>query len=186
MCQNYCLGVRRVGDDLVVRVIGRLLSCGRWIGQETVDELTRLAGRGRLYIDFGLIPSMASSSLRDIIVLQRSVAASGGCVVLCGLRPSLEEMFRILGLGRLFELRGEGPPGGCGPLPDPSWLAWNDGAIRKMALSIYDDRTFERLPLLADALEDAGCADKDILGHCRGSGEHVRECWVVNLLLGKS
>ncbi len=66
-----------------------------------------------------------------------------------------------------------------------SWLAWNDGAIRKMAQVIYDDRAFDRLPLLADALEDAGCTDAAILGHCRGGGEHVRGCWVVDLLLGK-
>ena len=68
----------------------------------------------------------------------------------------------------------------------PGWLAWNDGAIRKMAQLVYDERTFDRLPLLADALEDAGCTDAAILGHCRGGGEHVRGCWVVDLLLGKS
>ena len=69
---------------------------------------------------------------------------------------------------------------------NPSWLAWNDGAIRKMAQAIYDARAFDRLPLLADALEDAGCTDADILAHCRSGGEHVRGCWVVDLLLGKS
>ena len=69
---------------------------------------------------------------------------------------------------------------------DPSWLAWNDGAIRKMAQAIYDARAFDRLPLLADALEDAGCTDAAILSHCREPGEHVRGCWVVDLLLGKS
>ena len=68
----------------------------------------------------------------------------------------------------------------------PSWLAWNDGAIRKMAQAIYDGRAFDRLPLLADALEEAGCADADILSHCREPGEHVRGCWVVDLLLGKA
>ena len=51
---------------------------------------------------------------------------------------------------------------------------------------MYEDRAFDRLPLLADALEDAGCADADILVHCRNGGEHVRGCWVVDLLLGKS
>jgi hypothetical protein len=71
------------------------------------------------------------------------------------------------------------------PIP-PSQLAWNDGAIPKMAQSIYDDRAFNRLPRLADALEDAGCDDADILSHCRTPGEHVRGCWVVDLLLGKS
>ena len=68
----------------------------------------------------------------------------------------------------------------------PAWLAWNDGAIRKMVQAIYDTRAFDRLPLLADALEDAGCTDADLLGHCRGPGPHVRGCWVVDLLLGKS
>ncbi len=68
---------------------------------------------------------------------------------------------------------------------DLSWLAWNDGAIPKMAQSIYDGRSFDLLPLLADALEDAGCTDAAILGHCRGGGIHVRGCWVVDLLLGK-
>jgi len=69
---------------------------------------------------------------------------------------------------------------------DLSWLAWNDGAIPKIAQVIYDNRAFDHLPLLADALEDAGCDDADILSHCRTPGEHVRGCWVVDLLLGKS
>ncbi len=71
-------------------------------------------------------------------------------------------------------------------LLEQSWLAWNDGAIRKMAQLIYGDRAFDRLPMLADALEDAGCTDADLLAHCRSGGEHVRGCWVVDLLLGKS
>ena len=66
-----------------------------------------------------------------------------------------------------------------------TWLAWNDGVVRKMAQAVYEERAFDRLPLLADALEDAGCADADILAHCRGGGEHVRGCWVVDLILGK-
>ncbi len=68
---------------------------------------------------------------------------------------------------------------------DSSLLAWNDGTVRKMALVTYDERAFDRLPLLADALEDAGCSEAEILAHCRGPGPHVRGCWVVDLLLGK-
>lgn len=67
-----------------------------------------------------------------------------------------------------------------------SVLAWNGGMVRRMAESIYDERAFDRLPILADALEEAGCTDADILNHCRQPGEHVRGCWVVDLLLGKS
>jgi hypothetical protein len=72
------------------------------------------------------------------------------------------------------------------PVPiDRSCLAWNGGAVRKMAQRIYDDRRFADLPVLADALEDADCGDAAILAHCRGPGEHVRGCWVVDLLTGR-
>lgn len=68
---------------------------------------------------------------------------------------------------------------------DPAWLTWNDATCPKIAQAIYDERAFDRLPVLADSLEEAGCTDADILGHCRSGGEHVRGCWVVDLLLGK-
>jgi hypothetical protein len=78
----------------------------------------------------------------------------------------------------------------CGHLFHPisvgaSWLAWNGGTASKVAQAIYDQRRFADLPILADALEDAGCTDRHILDHCRSGGEHVRGCWVVDLLLGK-
>jgi hypothetical protein len=69
---------------------------------------------------------------------------------------------------------------------DPAWLKWNKGVVRKLAQAIYDERAFERLPVLADALEEAGCRDAGILGHCREPGEHARGCWVIDLLLGKN
>lgn len=67
----------------------------------------------------------------------------------------------------------------------PAWAAWNGGTVVKLARAIYEDRTFDRLPILADALEEAGCDNADILAHCRQRGEHVQGCWVVDLLLGK-
>jgi hypothetical protein len=66
-----------------------------------------------------------------------------------------------------------------------AWLAWSGGTVRTLAQAIYDERAFDRMPILADALEDAGCDDADILAHCRGDGPHVRGCWVVDLILGK-
>ena len=65
------------------------------------------------------------------------------------------------------------------------WLTWRDGTVPKVAQSIYDDRVFADLPILADALEEAGCDNADILAHCRSGGEHVRGCWVIDLILGK-
>jgi hypothetical protein len=62
-------------------------------------------------------------------------------------------------------------------------LAVEDGGQQRQG--IYNGRAFDDLPVLADALEDAGCTDRDILEHCRSGGEHVLGCWVVDLLLGK-
>jgi hypothetical protein len=65
---------------------------------------------------------------------------------------------------------------------DPSWLT---PTVLSLAQGIYEGRAFDRLPILADALQDAGCDNEDVLDHCRGPGPHVRGCWVVDLVLGK-
>jgi hypothetical protein len=66
-----------------------------------------------------------------------------------------------------------------------NWLAWDGGAVPALAQAIYDERAFDRLPVLADALEEAGCDHAGLLSHCRARGVHVRGCWVVDVLLGK-
>jgi hypothetical protein len=76
-----------------------------------------------------------------------------------------------------------------GPLPfrsvtlNPSWLTSDATGL---AAGIYAERAFDRLPILADALQDAGCDDQGLLDHCRGEGPHVRGCWVVDQVLGKA
>jgi hypothetical protein len=67
---------------------------------------------------------------------------------------------------------------------DPSWLTWGDGASVSLARAIYQRHDFRDLPVLADALEDAGCTEEGLLNHCRDGGAHVRGCWAVDLLLG--
>jgi hypothetical protein len=65
---------------------------------------------------------------------------------------------------------------------DPVWLTSD---VLALARGIYEDRAFDRMSILADALQDAGCDSDDILIHCREPREHVRGCWVVDLVLGK-
>ena len=65
---------------------------------------------------------------------------------------------------------------------DPSWLT---PTVKALAQSIYDDRDFDQMPILADSLEKAGCDNQEILGHCRGMGPHVRGCWALDAVLGK-
>jgi hypothetical protein len=71
----------------------------------------------------------------------------------------------------------------CPVTCDPEWRT---STVLALAQGIYDERAFDRMPILADALQDAGCDNAEILDHCRGPGPHVRGCWVVDLLLGKS
>jgi hypothetical protein len=68
------------------------------------------------------------------------------------------------------------------PTVHPGWLT---PTVRSIAQAVADDDDFGRLPILADALEDAGCADPAFLGHCRDPAlAHARGCWVVHQLLG--
>jgi hypothetical protein len=65
---------------------------------------------------------------------------------------------------------------------DPSWKSTE---VTTLAQVIYDERAFHLLPNLLEALEEAGCTNKEILAHCRGPGPHVKGCWVVDAILGK-
>lgn len=65
---------------------------------------------------------------------------------------------------------------------DRDWLTSTATGIAQL---MYDSRDFSAMPILADALQDAGCNDEDILNHCRQPGEHVRGCYLVDLVLGK-
>ncbi len=61
---------------------------------------------------------------------------------------------------------------------------WRTEAVSSLAEGVYRERAFDRLPILADALEEAGCAEEAVLAHCRGDDPHVRGCWVIEGLRG--
>jgi hypothetical protein len=65
---------------------------------------------------------------------------------------------------------------------NPSWLT---STVTTLARQMYDSRDFSPMPILADALQDAGCELEEILNHCRGEVDHVRGCWAVDLILGR-
>ena len=62
---------------------------------------------------------------------------------------------------------------------------WRTDTAIALARQMYESRDFGAMPILADALQDAGCDNEGVLNHCRGPGPHVRGCWVVDLVLGK-
>lgn len=100
--------------------------------------------------------------------------------------------FRWLGPGEAAECAEQGNLLRCifvnpfrPPVIQPAWLSWNGGAVVALARTIHAERRFDDMPVLADTLQDAGCHEADLLSHCRQPGEHVRGCWVVDLILGK-
>jgi hypothetical protein len=78
-----------------------------------------------------------------------------------------------------------GNPFGPPPRIDPAWLKWHDGTVLRLATGIYEQRAFERMPLLADMLLDVACDDEALLGHLRGGGPHALGCHALDALLGK-
>jgi hypothetical protein len=69
---------------------------------------------------------------------------------------------------------------------DPVWLAWGGGVIPRLARGIAAEGAYDALPILGDALEEAGCSDRTILDHCRAGGRHTRWSWLVALILARS
>jgi hypothetical protein len=70
-----------------------------------------------------------------------------------------------------------------GPVtPDSGWLT---STVVMLAEGIYQQKAFDRLPILADALQEAGCDSERVLNHCRSEGPHVRGCWVIDMLTGR-
>jgi len=95
-------------------------------------------------------------------------------------------------------------------LVEAQWLNWKGGLVAKIARTIYEEQTFNQMPVLADALEEAGCTSAELLAHCRqpvdhlwnalnlpnqwdrwkadcagGDSGHVRGCWALDLILDK-
>jgi hypothetical protein len=114
-----------------------------------------------------------------------------GLSLSCGFsKAGLDRVERTNGWAKGAQLTGQyqpfllreifGNPFRCVTLA-PRWLT---PRVVSLARTVYDGGTFEQLPALAEALQEAGCGEPDFLSHCRGLGQHVRGCWVVDSLLG--
>jgi hypothetical protein len=169
-----CACWRRWGEDLARRGRGpRLL--------ETAGDLERLAD--------GRAPLRPLDEWATTLLAHPAWVAAGQTV-------------RAL-LGRGDETGAPGPiarllrdlfdPFRPPPIAEPAVRAWHGGAVVRLARSAYEDREMPagtldrtRLAVLADMLEEAGCADPRLLGHLRGPGPHVRGCFAVDAILGES
>jgi hypothetical protein len=179
--------LRKIGDRLSERK-ARLLLCAWWgpragrherslqalalaerAADDRASEAELLAARaGAPPGHYGdVITALAAADARKAVVHMSWPARYGNRLQLCAL---VRELF-----GSPFR------PVTC----EPFWLLANGGAARQLAEVIYEDKSFADLPLLADALEDAGCASELLLDHLRSGGPHARGCWALDLLLGE-
>ncbi|HEY7153521.1 MAG TPA: hypothetical protein VH575_06150 [Gemmataceae bacterium] len=156
-----------------------------------------------------VIPAIELEPLHRADGFHEEYLAGARLVQAALLRDLFGNPFRVVSINPVWLLRGSGrsPRGLSAPgyrvlssdgelLSHPphqeaqGWRSpfrpWERGPVEELARTIYDKRAFERLPVLADALEEAGCSDEIILRHLRGPGPHVPGCWVIDLLLNKN
>jgi hypothetical protein len=147
---------------------------------DDLSEARELAA-GSVYRAFATHPAGAAGQARYCCT-HAAVATSGPANEAAAERAEGGEQCRLLGdiFGGLFRR----PP--AVPLHVPAWCGG-------LAQAAYDNRDLPaghldpaRLAVLADALEDVGCADAELLGHLRSAGPHVRGCWGLDVLAGRT
>jgi hypothetical protein len=137
------------------------------------SQMRQAVGNARWAVRLATLPRRAEGIIQGVQGVLRAVELTGGKVqqtagLLC---DSIRDI-----IGNPFHV----------PAIDPAWLQHGDGRARKLAKTIDASGRYEDLPLLADALEEAGCKEDSILAHCRGPGPHLPGCWVPELLLEKT
>jgi anti-anti-sigma factor len=177
------MAAERVADGFAVHPLGPIQRDNSWLNEERLLGLAEQIGAGRLYLDCRRFEFLTSEGIAWLIRLRQRALKGGGRLVLCNLQPPTREVLDICRLLDLFDHHDGDLPGGRPRLIEPVWLAWNDGLIPRLARGVRDRRAFKDMPILGDALEEAGCTNADILTHCREPGEHVRDCWILAALL---
>jgi anti-anti-sigma regulatory factor len=179
-------------DGLALYPFGRIWCEERWLADDAVLERIERLDRPAVYVDLGRTQFLSGTRVGRIVRLVVRARRVSGQVILCGVRPELIEVFKAVRLlpHRLNHpalpnwpiIHGRGVPGGA-RFPDPAWLAWGGGTVGNLARMVREGRDFDLMPVLGDALEDAGCTLPEVLEHCRTPGRHERDCWVIQLLL---
>jgi anti-anti-sigma regulatory factor len=181
-CQNYHSFIRALPDGFAVHPVGHLWPEGEWLRDERLVALAAEVGPRCLYLDCSRVEFGSAVWLSHLLRLYRAVWVQGGKILVCGVPGPLGDVLAATRLDEVTGVRKQEVPGGRLRLPEPSWLAWNGGTVPRLVRAIGSEGAFDRMPVLADALEEAGCTDADILGHCRSGGPHLPDCWVLGLL----
>jgi hypothetical protein len=154
-------------------LIGAGCECCEW-GPRTTEYECRVARNG--YV----LDGVQAAVKRPEWVAIRAANLAREVVAWKAARNERDEAVRAEALAQhhLFrEIAGHGPP-------NPHWPRWRTTTVVALARGIHRDQAFDRMPILADALQDADCDDSEVLKHCREAKEHARGCWVVDLAMG--
>jgi hypothetical protein len=142
----------------------------RW---DSIPDTHPGAGSRPLYfqslwaVEVACSEKVAHSAVREVALALRLIAAG----------PASEALGRLAAVYRDVD----------GPSPSPNFdPRWRTSTTVGLARGMYEGRDFAALPILADALEDAGCDRAELLGHLRAEQPHFRGCWAVDLVLGKT
>lgn len=183
------VSVRRPGDPVDTPLASDWPCCLRpagYYGDDVTEACLRMAGVGRAGRPQAH-PAPPSLGLLELLSFLINAGRTDDTLAI--IRRQIDWLQEVR-LGRLRPHgraeRGQADVDGS-PLGvvafDPAWLTWENGVVRKIADGIRENRSFAELPVLADALEEAGCIDGRILRHCRARMKHTRSCWVLRGLL---
>jgi anti-anti-sigma factor len=186
--------VEDVDGVSVVRFLDRRVLDEPYIPfREELFQLADESGRRNLLLDLGNVEFWSSAALGVFIRLHRQLGAVGGKLVFWNVAEDMREVLRLTRLDTVLtvvahpELADRRAVIGE-VFGDPSAAfdpAWRTETVVSLARRMYDTGDFDLMPVMSDALQDAGCEDAAILDHCRGRGPHVRGCWVADLVLGR-
>jgi hypothetical protein len=148
-----------------------------WDAMETAERVHTVLGLERADHELSApqlaLLAVTSIFIQDSLVSSSVIRASSLTGERCEGRDLVELLHDIV--GNPFQPKRLEPP----------WQSWKESEILPLAQATYEDQTFDHLPILADALEDANCTDAELLGHLRGRGPHTRGCWALDVVLSK-
>jgi hypothetical protein len=178
-----CACVAHIHIPMAAELFQQAIRVAVRVADSVADESERIAALNAINVELEMLNPF-STSAHAVVALRYtlstsaifSFASANRAACSRGQEKSAEQIWQSSAFRDIF-----GNP--FRPVvADPAWLT---STVVAIATSLYQDRAFDRLPILADALEEAGCTNADLLLHCRQPGDHVRGCWAVDLVLGK-
>jgi hypothetical protein len=164
---------RRASRQQLVQARNKAVELEQHVRAAWIAEPTRMPALHVLHAVVAVTAHNAlTAAIETISALQQAAKVYGGGG---GERGTQAELLREV-FGNPFR----------GVAIDPAWLRWNGSTVARLSRDIAESGRFEDLPVLADALEEAGCQDEALLRHCRSGVWHAPGCWVLDVLLGEA